>query len=322
MLSEYGALKKFVVDEYIPFEYGIPCFSSDEKKSGWIMILEKAMAKFFGSYKALERAKTSEILNVLSGAPTKNYIIENSNDDAVYKLKTIIDRSLKKSFVITIATRTQEQIRDKKIISELTKQGLVFDHTYVVLKIVEFMQLDGKGVKMIALKKCVNIKKNEDLYDKTKKRIIDFSEIKSAEQENGVLYLEYSDFGQAFSSLQVCKVLNNPQSSTFNAFFTPETSSFTINLNVQANGMLYVTAQQDYESLNYEKNDFKYLRLRMTLMKKINSERTELVKEKFGQAQSLSMKYKFDRGTYVINISLEDKIKYAPAIRLNVYGEK
>lgn len=67
-----GELRTVVVDDYFPY-----CPHKDqwamsrcnEEKEIWVLILEKAWAKIYGSYQRIEAGTTGEALPVLTGAP-------------------------------------------------------------------------------------------------------------------------------------------------------------------------------------------------------------------------------------------------------------
>ena len=48
-----GKWRTIDLDEYIPFIQGEPAFSKSHDNELWVIILEKAWAKLYGSYKQL-----------------------------------------------------------------------------------------------------------------------------------------------------------------------------------------------------------------------------------------------------------------------------
>lgn len=76
-----GEWRAIVVDDYFPVMNNQPAFSSGSRNELWVMVIEKAWAKVFGSYLSIEAGHPIEVLRALTGAPTK--IIETSNSDFV-----------------------------------------------------------------------------------------------------------------------------------------------------------------------------------------------------------------------------------------------
>ena len=69
-----GELRVVVVDDYFPYcpHKSDWAFSrSDSEKEIWVMLLEKAWAKIFGSYQRIEAGTTGEALPALCGAPSE-----------------------------------------------------------------------------------------------------------------------------------------------------------------------------------------------------------------------------------------------------------
>lgn len=58
-----------VIDDYFPLHGGKPFFSKDHNGEIWVMLLEKAYAKVFKNYQAIESGLTGIALNALTGAP-------------------------------------------------------------------------------------------------------------------------------------------------------------------------------------------------------------------------------------------------------------
>ena len=55
-------------------------FSSAHGSEIWVLLLEKAWAKIYGSYENIEAGYTREALYALTGAPTKVFYIEDLRD--------------------------------------------------------------------------------------------------------------------------------------------------------------------------------------------------------------------------------------------------
>ena len=68
-----GERKVIVVDDYFPYNESSKNWAMSKSSSEseiWVMLLEKAWAKIFGSYMRIEGGTTGEALPVLCGAPT------------------------------------------------------------------------------------------------------------------------------------------------------------------------------------------------------------------------------------------------------------
>lgn len=66
-----GVWRVICVDDYFPVCYGRPAFSKSRNNAIWVMVIEKAWAKLFGSYSASAAGSMQEVMKALTGAPTE-----------------------------------------------------------------------------------------------------------------------------------------------------------------------------------------------------------------------------------------------------------
>jgi calpain-15 len=64
-----GLWRCVVIDDYFPLHGGRPIFAKDHSEEIWVMLIEKAYAKTFKNYQAIESGLTGIALNALTGAP-------------------------------------------------------------------------------------------------------------------------------------------------------------------------------------------------------------------------------------------------------------
>ena len=67
-----GEWKEIIIDDQFPCYNKLkgPCFTKGKGKELWVLILEKAWAKLYGSYQQIEYGLTREALHDLTGAPS------------------------------------------------------------------------------------------------------------------------------------------------------------------------------------------------------------------------------------------------------------
>ena len=101
-----GEERVVVVDDYFPYDehrgtwaFSRPSEEEDEKrgkstKEIWVLILEKAWAKVFGSYQRIEAGTAGEAFYPLTGCPHKFFIhSEIHNHDRLFKTILRSDRN-------------------------------------------------------------------------------------------------------------------------------------------------------------------------------------------------------------------------------------
>ena len=67
------------VDDWIPFYGNQPAFCNSRQKQLWVILLEKAWAKVYGSYKVTEGGFPEEVLHDLTGAPVLTILLPRPN---------------------------------------------------------------------------------------------------------------------------------------------------------------------------------------------------------------------------------------------------
>jgi calpain-15 len=80
-----GEEKVVVVDDYFPYDpfkddWAMAKPSADESKEIWVLIIEKAWAKVFGSYQRIEAGTAGEAFRPLTGCPSTSFIHDDTPD--------------------------------------------------------------------------------------------------------------------------------------------------------------------------------------------------------------------------------------------------
>jgi Calpain family cysteine protease len=102
-----------------------------------VQLLEKAWAKLNGSYESTIHGLPSDALKCLSGAPVEFY----SHDFHDEELWEIFRESDRRKYIITgsSATDQSDEVAGEK---DLKGVGLVSDHAYSVISVIEVKQAD------------------------------------------------------------------------------------------------------------------------------------------------------------------------------------
>lgn len=90
-----GKWKVIDLDEYLPFIKNKPAFSRSVNQELWVILLEKAWAKLYGSYKHVEVGFPEEALHDLTGAPVKRIFLKHRNFDPEETWKYLLKASEK-----------------------------------------------------------------------------------------------------------------------------------------------------------------------------------------------------------------------------------
>lgn len=140
-ICKNGEWKEVVIDDYIPCRHGKPCFSNAHGNELWVLLLEKAWAKLHGSYERIEAGFAEHVLHDLTGAPSE--VIETEDE----KLFEILQRADKNKWAITASAGSTENAKDA-----LEKIGLIGNHSYGLINVVEFRDKFDDVVKLVKLR--------------------------------------------------------------------------------------------------------------------------------------------------------------------------
>lgn len=81
-----GASIEILVDDYFPCKGANgPLYARPGENEMWFMLIEKAFAKLYGSYKELERLSIMECLEILTGMPLSKSKLVNAEEDKLWR---------------------------------------------------------------------------------------------------------------------------------------------------------------------------------------------------------------------------------------------
>ena len=208
-----GIKQIIIVDDYIPvFKYtNSPCFAKPNKNKIWVMLLEKAWAKVNGGYVNTIGGFPSESYEFLLGFGSLTYDILNRNKEDLdeYKIEIIkkVKTADKNNCFISCSTSYADNIE---------KVGLVPTHAYTL---IDFNQIETNNGKINLFRLRNPWSEGEwkgdwsdsnPLWDeKTKKQV------KYSDKEDGIFFMNDTDFFKYFSRVEICNVIYDAKSITY-----------------------------------------------------------------------------------------------------------
>lgn len=113
--------KAIIIDDFVPVVGGHPAFSQSKAKDIWVLLLEKAWAKAFGSFSSIESGESREVMKSLTSGPT--WTLDTNQKD----FKSQFNGCVARKCLMTVGS-----IKDKAELME--RLGLVPGHAYSILK--------------------------------------------------------------------------------------------------------------------------------------------------------------------------------------------
>mmetsp|Transcript_34889 Transcript_34889/g.31411 ORF Transcript_34889/g.31411 Transcript_34889/m.31411 type:complete len:238 (-) Transcript_34889:869-1582(-) len=117
-----GIPTEVIVDDYVPcYENSHePLFSKPKGKELWVLMLEKAFCKLYGSYTKTESGHPDKAMEYLHGCPSTWYSTDDQTEEEVWDT---IDKADKQNFLLVCSTRNNV---DERL-------GLITGHAYTVI---------------------------------------------------------------------------------------------------------------------------------------------------------------------------------------------
>ena len=203
-----GEFQYIIVDDYIPYNnMGQPAFTKggDDGLEMWPAILEKAYAKLYGSYTAIEAGKVHMALAdmVDNGFPEQLALKTFMNNQ---KLFTSRLRNLDKVQALMGAGSPEHEMGDRAI----NEEGIVQGHAYAILDVDDY-----QGEQLLQLrnphgKSAHTSEWNGDWADDSEKWT---AKAKASlnytpnDQVDGVFWMPNSDFLNNFKYIYICREL-------------------------------------------------------------------------------------------------------------------
>jgi hypothetical protein len=219
--SEYGvySIKLFIqgewryviIDDYFPTKGGSPQFATSKNQNEiWPMLLEKAFAKTFGSYRALASRDPAIALKRLSGGATEHIpLAEQFQKDNGMELWQQLKLFTKFNWIMGLVTKS-------KIDNEDTS-GLVAYHAYSLLRCKEVTS-NNRTIRLCEIRNTWGRgewKGKWSDHDAANWTPELKTQLGYADKDDGVFWMEFdSDMKQYFLSIYLCKLFEDTLANT------------------------------------------------------------------------------------------------------------
>lgn len=192
-----GEWCQIVVDDWFPCAGDRPAFSSGNGSELWVLILEKALAKKFGSYGKVEAGLADNVMHDLTGAPSKSIDID---DEGLWE--SLVNAEAK-DFIMAASAGTDDTSR-----SQLESLGLIAFHSYGLLSAKEITTEDGETVQLVKLRNpWGSFEWKGDWSDDSELWTDELKEeVGWTDADDGTFFMSLNDLRSYFNRVQVCNV--------------------------------------------------------------------------------------------------------------------
>ncbi|CAF3666394.1 unnamed protein product [Adineta steineri] len=217
-LCNRGIWQVVTIDDMLPVtESNSLVFTRSQKKQLFPSLIEKALAKMHGSYKALELGRCVEGLQILTGEPCEVFLLHSTDPKKKPNLNNIwakIIQSRAKGYLMTCLCS------NKQVNEEIFNQtGLESDHAYSILDVRQVA-----SQRLVRLRNPWGKKERTTLFPKEKL-------VKSSDND-GVFWIPWEAVSLLFSEITICKISGNEhkvrKSGQFSDFSSKITSVYNL----------------------------------------------------------------------------------------------
>ena len=131
------------MDEYVPYLYGKPAFTKAKDNELWVVLLEKAWAKLYTSYKRIEAGYPEEALHDLTGAPIKQLYFQHSSFDKERDWQYLVEASKLEYSMVSSSMPGSD--------TNKSYSGVVQGHAYTFLN-ATYLRVGGQTERIVQLR--------------------------------------------------------------------------------------------------------------------------------------------------------------------------
>ncbi|EGR28521.1 hypothetical protein IMG5_173770 [Ichthyophthirius multifiliis] len=238
-LNIKGEWKNIIIDDRIPCIKGIPCFSKATGAELWVVLLEKAYAKAYGSYFKIEGGNPAIALRDLTGAPYQN--LDSNNPDEVWNYLIQHDNNGKSDILICYT-------KSAHIKEEQNKLGILAGHAYSILDIKQIF--DYQVNKQVGIIKIRNpwgkVEWNGDWSDNSLKWTPQLKEQLNLKNENdGSFWIQVEDFVKYYEGIGLCQIKDNYKCNSIKVDMDNQQNAAIVKLIIKQRQVGWITLNQD-----------------------------------------------------------------------------
>ena len=205
-----GEFQIVYLDDYFPCIKGtsIPYFTKPTTFELWIMLLEKVWAKVNGGYGNILVGNSSEVFRFLTG-----FCSEQINNNLINNLNysNLLKNCFESKEIICFSTKNNDDVE---------KMGLIKDHNYVLVNIIEIKDNNNENIILYKLKNPIFCDKNwngdwSNQSDNWSEEINKQIEEEILETNENEFFININDLLKYFNRTDICHILFNAYSKEF-----------------------------------------------------------------------------------------------------------
>ncbi|KAL4474670.1 hypothetical protein ABPG72_002263 [Tetrahymena utriculariae] len=324
-----GVWKAVYVDDHIPCCHKKPAFTKANGNELWVLLIEKAWAKLFGSYAKIESGYCHEAMRDLTGAPTANFLTYEDaqvNDNTIQQMNQsllpILMDALSETnrFLITAANDSSDLSK-----SQADRLGLVTSHAYSLIGFKEITHPNLGQVMLVRLRNPWG--KKEWKGDWSDESPIWTPELKDklrvTQKQDGIFYMSLQDFYQYFTQITICYYHDFFKYSIIKVLESDGKHSQYFTIQIKTKGTYYISIVQPSKR-NFDKNIYYETGFsRIFIMQLVNQEgvsQIKLIGSQQKKSREIFIECNLEPGIYLIQAKVKWDLPISTSYVVSSYG--
>jgi calpain-15 len=314
-LNNNGNWEEIIIDDCFPCSRrsGLPAFTKSNGNELWVLILEKAYAKMYGSYDVIEGGHPSLALRDLTGAPYD--FIESSDENEVWNY---ISDSNTKGYLITCYTKSTN------VKEEQNPLGIVYGHAYSILDCAVVKGPRGNDRIVQVRNPWGKFEWTGDWGDRSALWTEDIKkQVNFKDAEDGEFWMSVRDFVKYYEGVGICKFHSEYlyKSIAFDHKVN-KTSTSMVRLIVTKPTHIFLSLNQKDDRCYEEKQGYSYSLARI-MLGKITPEGLKYIDGDFINDRNMVLEMAIlEKGSYVITIEMLWSQNFYKVFNLSSYSKE
>jgi hypothetical protein len=280
-----------------------------------VVLLEKAWAKLYTSYKRIEAGYPEEPLHDLTGAPIKQIYIKKGNNNKEEEWQYLLMASQREYSMVCSSNPGSD--------SDTSQSGVVQGHAYTLLNAV-YLNYQGQQIRLIQLRNpwgkgeykgtWSDYDPNWKNVDPNEKKRIGFFD----DKEDGIFFIPFDTFWSEFRSITIAEIDDNA-SYLYKSYKDKQKEGCYFKIEIKKDGQYSLQVDKTPERSYEDKlqNDYNYPTAQVELAI-LNGNNIQKMQGFQSNARTTQQKFNLKAGIYIVKVRVDFDPKWEKDFDVNL----
>lgn len=306
-----------IIDEYFPSTIAEGkkkfAFSYTIDKEVWVMAIEKAYAKAYGSFYDIVGGCPFWSLRELTGAP---YEIINDFGNSQKTWEKVRD-SISQGFVLACSSRSGSHVES------LLKEGIATSHAYSLLDAREIKDSRGRPRRIVQIRNpWGKYEWNGEFSDQSPSWTPELKRLLKVEvRDDGLFWMPWTEFCKFYVEISILKVRPGFINNSVSIKRIDKMEKTIIRMSVADERSLVTLSIDQLDSRSIDREDYTYSYFRTTVARIHENDTLDFIAYSFSDERNIFLEDTFIRGSYIILVEVYWTNRYPQKFTFGTYSE-